>query len=96
MKFKVGDSVAYYTEHGRKTAIVVAVEESNNILWLSQHPECYQNDKVHPKQCRKLVKKERRSIWVHKDTLAWIENAAKGGKLGSTEDCIEFVEVKKK
>lgn len=64
----------------------------------------------HPKQCRRLVKKGRRRIWVHKDRLAYDQIAPEhrldrlslpliSGSMSTidkVDDYVEFVEVRKK
>jgi hypothetical protein len=83
MKFKVGDRVAVYgkceTEQGiafsaeRTKAIVVEIPMHTSLIKVQ---ECEvrgfitETLWVHPKQCRRLIKKVRRQIWLFKDDLS--------------------------
>lgn len=60
MKFKVGDRVAVYGHPDitdGSARIVLAIMDCGNL-------EIDRNEFAHPKQCRRLVKKPRRRIWV--------------------------------
>lgn len=99
MKFKVGERVAVYESHLRRTG---TVEENPNTgpawsgtVWInfgSGHKE-----HAHHKQCRLLKKKERRRIWI----LAANSPANMCPGQIQVYDCpgcdrVEFIEVKKK
>ena len=60
---------------------------------------------AHPKQCRLLVKKERRRVWVNgnsclpgdpKQVATGSEYIDMHGVKSLKTDCVEFIEVKKK
>lgn len=67
-KFKVGDRVAVYS-HRRRIGTVVEPPRSHHIegnLWVDLDGDKYEGVSAHPKQCRKLKKKEKpkpREIW---------------------------------
>ena len=76
MKFKVGDRVAIFGYHGSRLgsgnadfyargtrATVVQVCNDSEIIVKSGRSEF----EIHPKQCRRLVKKERRRMWLDFD-----------------------------
>jgi len=56
---------------------------------------------AHPKQCRRLKKKERRRVWIYENTLKDIEDGRRGSFLAQNisltpfDNCIEFIEVKR-
>lgn len=108
MKFKVGDRVAVYgssrgdalfSEGAR--AVIVAGPDSESFLEIQFEAGAREKGLVHPKQCRRLVKKERRCIWVDEPNLRDLAKT-KGGQREvfiSTRPmprAVEFVEVKKK
>lgn len=70
MKFSVGDRVACYWNDGtpvRSIGVVANVSISTITVSMDSDADYYdQGQKCdwHPKQCRKLVKKKRREIWV--------------------------------
>lgn len=97
MGLKVGDRVAVYNDNQRKTSNIKSILGDGSILleagWCA-----------HPKQCRRLVRKERRRIYIDADQLDQL-NARPGNdgnlhvanypaRLGSR--WAEFIEVKKK
>lgn len=57
---------------------------------------------AHPKQCRRLVKKQRRRVWIRESVLneyfqggdKWSDVAISGERL--EEDDVEFIEARKK
>lgn len=51
---------------------------------------------VHQKQCRRLVKKKRRTIWVNPKILEGIPDAVLDVERVSKDGYVEFREVKKK
>jgi hypothetical protein len=96
--FQVGDRVRVYGivvrmfgagEAIKKVATVTSVDDE--LLILDDGGDAFY---AHPKQCRRLVKKERRRYWLnpnisaHYDGTFWIDNKPHEG-------WIEFVEVKK-
>ena len=97
-KFKVGDKVVVYLSSGKpyKGTIKLIVDDDrlNIIVHANEGFEC----SVHPKQCRKLVKKARRRIYLSPESL-------ESGKpcyayITQTPNLLinelEFVEVKRK
>jgi len=61
LKLKIGDRVAIYSQFGRQLAVVTSVNPELCVRY-DKHPAFEIDDKlhciVHPKQCRKLIKKE--------------------------------------
>jgi len=115
MKFKLGDRVAVYSYskdfeyfgNTRQTGKVVVINMDANFLKVEIDGTASQDTeghnvcvKVHPKQCRRLMKKaRRRRVWVN------TVNAAKcaAGLILEARDYnpnsssyIEFIEVRKK
>lgn len=59
---KVGDRCAVYTSRGRNVGTVMEISEhTGNIKVVEGDNFC---SWVHPKQCRRLIPKKRREIWV--------------------------------
>lgn len=92
VNMKVGDKIVIYNNGERFTALVAALplgENQNIVVDNGRSPAFY----VHPKQCRRLVKKERRRVWIHPSCIGKV-----GGIYDSppSYDCLEFVEVKNK
>lgn len=90
--FKIGDRVAVYQSFfGRSERNIGLVIDTGNQAIKVQHDSGLMWI-LHPKQCRRLVKKERRRIWVLREpgfALGDIRDYEVGGYT-------EFVEVKKK
>jgi hypothetical protein len=101
MSFEIGDRVAVYDVGWclaiRRCGEVVGYsdEPSIGLLLSVKLDEESRSSLFHPKQCRKLIKKKRRSVWVHTSSL---ESGYKSmiAYMTETTDYIEFREVKKK
>lgn len=107
MKYKVGDRVAVYGtvpcelnkysnayKRGAK-ATVTNVHADDEI----EVETIYGKTVCHPKQCRRLKKKERRRVWVfppHLESDSPHMVAANGPVYSDEGAWIEFVEVKKR
>lgn len=104
MKFKVGDRVAVYgavwchqdAEHkiyrGLKMEISKIIDENRITLYFGDEKYC-----AHPKQCRRLVKKEKRRVWVKVPTDFHPQHRTNGMvSVDPVDGWDEFVEVKKK
>ncbi len=65
-KFKVGDRVAFYSGSVRRTGTINKIVRDDYIEVLTGEigDDRLFGHLVHPKQCRKLVKKARREFWV--------------------------------
>jgi DNA repair exonuclease SbcCD ATPase subunit len=70
MKFKFGDRVAVYRTSGRITGKIVRIHEG--LLLVNYHESGYAVW-LHPKQCRKLVKKKNKNIDELEDRLTRLE-----------------------
>lgn len=109
-KFKVGDRVAVYGiafDGMRCKSFYGTVTEVLDDGWLVVNPDCPEtnaND-VHEKQCRRLVKRERRRVWIKCGRHGGLSSL--GGQLknpvvfgSSTKshdpEYVEFVEVRKR
>lgn len=89
MKFKVGDRVAVYTNHGR------AVDEIQDIT--STGVLLLHTMSAHYKQCRLLKKKERRVLFLKKDPSgAGYSNWYNLMETLKPGERVEFIEVLKK
>lgn len=101
MKFKAGDQVVVYgREWGAKMQGFKAKVESINedgMLFVNTKDTAYY---VHPKQCRRLVKKPRRRIWVNfypTGTCVHLSKEEADKHAGRSRiECVEFIECKKK
>jgi hypothetical protein len=108
-KFKVGDRVAVYDGGHRYEGNIL---EFSQVIGASSPYDCVvirrvANGKtmsVHPKQCRRLGKKERRRVWMpqlnvddmfkypeYKDYTAILYKEKREG-----QSLVEFIEVRKK
>lgn len=101
MAFKEGDRVRVYGYRGCSpiVATITGLDVMGNATILSVVTG---NTTVHIKQCRRLVKKERRRIWA---TENYLRNGSYAGALfsreaptrpGCSETWVEFIEVIKK
>jgi|SRR5271157_2534169 len=95
-KFKVGDRIRIYGFDSDDATLVLArtvVSVSPNLIETDGGEFC------HPKQCRRLVKKQRRRVWILEDDLVFDSDGTSDCLL-STEKLhptdIEFIEVKKR
>lgn len=99
-KFKVGDLIRIYSETDVYEDIITKILPGN----LIQIQSCRL---FHAKQCRKLVKKERRRLWMNEYLVSEGSFPFRGGTYTSQElakeyalnSCIgqvEFVEVRRK
>lgn len=61
MKFKVGDRIVFYWSE-RLIGVVKNVDDKGILTVQYSGSPCFYH--VHPKQCRKLVKKKRREFWI--------------------------------
>lgn len=89
-KFKVGDRVKIYHHRTPLIGVVNHITEDGMIkIDLSEVGYIY-----HPKQCRKLVKKERRRAWIKLTDYGQIDGWASCER--HSPGWVEFIEVKKK
>lgn len=104
MKFKVGDKVAVYDRTynlARGVGKVVEIDDHPATGVRVRVPN-YQDFWFHPKQCRRLVKKERRRMWVRFDQHGTVLSTSTRFPSGNPDysmlnsELVEFVEVKKK
>lgn len=105
-KFAVGDRVRVYGWFG-STADPCLSDTPCTIERIDDSGHLYVRPKkwnkqviVHPKQCRKLIKKERRRVWIAREGLASIpacstRNISVSDHVRFSDD-IEFIEVVKK
>lgn len=104
---KVGDRVAAYSPDGRRVGTVAAIYPDSNVK--VEYPKRKYptgtgwelSRQFHPKQLRRLKKRERRRIWISRNGLDLIDSDLEVDKqlisrkqLMSTD--VEFVEVKRK
>jgi hypothetical protein len=97
-RFKSGDRVAIYSGTKRWTGTVEQCSADDMLLRVALHPSGTVTG-AHPKQCRKLVKKYRRRVWLHCYEDGRVEHALKLHTPTCGVPCTfcrEFVEVKRK
>lgn len=95
-EFKVGDSVSYYFIDSTENAAY----GSGNIRRIQDGKINVNGRWLHPKQCRRLVKKKRREFWLAKrptpfDGWAAYEDIPPPGVKASAIEIIHVVEVRK-
>lgn len=102
-KFKVGDHVAFYTSLGRTIGTVTQALNEELHIRLDVNPSDRCLVKAHPKQCRRLVKKERRRVYIPdvylKKLLEDSVDAQCQHQISThpvLDDDVEFIEVRKK
>lgn len=96
-KFKVGDRVVMYNGFARHTGVINSLVRSSLYQIKIDSTESVMT--FHEKQCRKLVKKERRRVWVDVEALRAISEDSVNGKgdgLIDVSEWIEFTEVRRK
>jgi hypothetical protein len=108
-ELKVGDSVAVYgiclvPSAGRSSGTVMdrwvgtvhRIHQGIGIEVRSHEDECVYS--VHPKQCRRLVKRQKRRIWIHPDIMIRSGNEMYGRPISDepTKGFVEFVETREK
>lgn len=97
--FEVGDRVAAYNCTKRYEGVVWSID---NRRWPTTLVIETRDDVLsfHPKQCRRLVRKERRRVWVNMDHWDYYkaDNPAHAylEEPQDTPGWVEFIEVKKK
>lgn len=87
MKFQVGDKVAAYLGSKKYVGMVNHIDDRREPHMVVVETET-DTLSFHPKQCRRLVKKKRREIWVDPDFNCFLES--------ENEGWIRFVEAKEK
>lgn len=100
-KFSVGQKVAFYYRDGRCVGRIVDVDESQHLLEINDGEGG--GHWLHEKQCRRLVKKERKRWWINTAPITVVENGKVIMSLSEypitsvpQENWIEVVEVGKK
>lgn len=95
-KLKVGDRVAYYDSGFRDTGTIGACEPATSRVRIDPS-----GGWVHPKQCRRLIRKERRHVWVNPNPTSqgdlWRVHPGNNFVSPSkpNDGWIEFVEVRR-
>lgn len=100
--FQVGDRVRVYGPYGQGSVDTGRVQEliGEGLLKLKLDSDGY--PVVHPKQCRRLVKRERRRVWITERKLLELaidpdgEVSAMISKAKKVQDDVEFVEVRRR
>lgn len=82
----------------RKGEVVGTVQAGDMIVFKDEWGEDFT---AHPKQCRRLVKKERRRVWVYQDRLGSITEQPTAYYRDQPPDdspghWVEFIEVRRK
>lgn len=104
MKFKPGDRVRVF--HGLYSFTGRVAHVDRNILELVDIPDRFRGTRYHEKQCRKLVKRKRRRIWVneYENSDQWYGYAyltraiadKYAVQTGTRIRCTEFIEARPK
>ena len=106
-KPKAWDLVAHYSEHGRTVHKVLSVRPDGKLDLKSNLGSSYDSFIAHPKQCRRLIKKPKRRVWIQQNAINVLERTSGihatslgGSFLGDIltvpfEGAIEFIEVRK-
>ena len=100
-EFKVGDRVAAYIGRQRIVGTIETIYEGKHMVLNGSA------DLLHPKQCRHLVKKERRRVWIEarlldRDSDEWdsddhqVIDVFKEYHEDPDRPLVEFVEVRRK
>lgn len=94
-KFKIGDRINFYQLGKCETGIITGIQSENypNCLLVSTKST---NIWVHYKQCRKLIKKYRRRIWVNPKVLKYITRYNTISIVDQSPYWPEFIQVNKK
>jgi hypothetical protein len=106
--FQVGDRVAVYGHERGKLRQCGTVEGMKgeepisfpDTIKVRIHPGCALY--CHPKQCRRLVKKPRRRVWIEESELGksnhdvWVQFDAGQLQVRAGEKLVEFIEVRRK
>lgn len=91
--FQVGDRVRAYSWAAVYAGRVIRVEGDRVYLGLDGGG----NLDFHPKQCRRLVRKERRRVWVKLPTDFHPQHRANGMvSVDPVDGWVEFIEVRRK
>lgn len=103
-EFKVGERVAFYANGLRGIAEINFIDSEGSLALtnIDKYGRTNMGVAFHPKQCRRLIKKQRRRVWISKvaltdckdkptfSTFAYLNQPTMHSK-----DWIEFIEVKK-
>jgi hypothetical protein len=103
MKFKVGERVVMYNGQIRYELKISKIGYLGTLFFFPEHNPGHNSYVAHPKQCRRLVKKPVRRIWLNRILVDKINPLYEFetipiyvGPKPSNPDFIEFVEVRKK
>lgn len=91
MKFKVGDRVAAYINGQRVLGVLETLNPNNTFEFCAD--EYSSRRTVHPKQCRRLVKRERRRVSIYFGDKGTV---VEGGRQFEVGEEIDFVEVRRR
>jgi hypothetical protein len=101
--FKVGDRVAAYEFGVRHPGEVKAIEESGELVVLR---DGFLNEfKIHPKQCRRLVRRTTRRVWITVADIRRLDRTRADAEqlvvwkdpiIDMTHESVEFIEVPRK
>lgn len=94
---KVGERVAVYNER-RDVGTVTHIALDGNLGVSFDTPGAYSMGWFHPKQCRRLKKRERRRVWVesHRVNEALATSVGVSASISGRRMCegdVEFIEV---
>lgn len=84
--FERGDRIAAY-QGGERFIAIVGSKDTMGRLMLEGHGRDFC---IHEKQCRRLVKKKRRAIWIHEEVVTRV---MKAGLPPAYTDYISYGEV---
>lgn len=95
MRFKIGDRVVGYKHPDTPTVGHVESVWNDDVIAITPDRNLSLRN-FHFKQCRRLVKKNRRRIWMSESSLSGSSGTWTLKREDAARDMIEFVEVKKK
>jgi hypothetical protein len=92
-EFKVGDRVVCYNCTLRRKGNIIDIDTryTPNTLVIQTDDDTIS---MHPKQCRRLVKKKRREVWVHPQGIGHCDYVKASGN--PAPGWVRFVEAKQK
>lgn len=102
MKFKVGDRVRVYGGAFVEVAVIRSIDADTGILSCGQRKGTNEWLMAHPKQCRRLVKKPRRRVWINPWAITQMNTETFGKDIAraltdkANTEWIEFREVRRK
>jgi hypothetical protein len=97
MKFSVGERVVVYYINEKDKGIVSGILDNNLLKIMVDTPNGFRFVTAHPKQCRRLKKREpRRRVWVRFYESGHADSVMSGSPDKEFFEWHEFIEVRKR